>query len=108
LFREAPLGTIGAASKSGRIDSGLLLQWFEHFVKRVKNHSRSITVKHVKPLCCTTLGNASAITRSLHCSKQHTFQRPVPTKVKQDSSPGALSLTSQRRCGVKAGGMMPT
>ena len=36
LIREAPLGTIGAASKSGWIDSSLFLQWFEHFVKRVK------------------------------------------------------------------------
>jgi len=36
LIHDAPLGTIGAASKSGWIDSSLFLQWFEHFVKRVK------------------------------------------------------------------------
>ena len=36
LIHDAPLGTIGAASKNGWIDSSLFLQWFEHFVKRVK------------------------------------------------------------------------
>ena len=36
LIHDAPLGTIGAASRTGWIDCSLFLQWFEHFVKRVK------------------------------------------------------------------------
>lgn len=36
LLRGAPAGTIGAASKSGWIDSALFQKWFQHFVRNVK------------------------------------------------------------------------